>query len=794
MRNLLLVLLFFVHVVCYSQITVSGFIEDKTTKERLPGVNIYDINSQQGTVSNPYGFYSISLKEDSTSIVISMVGYKQKIIKVIPGNNEIKLDVGLEKGIELTEVVVTGIKGNDRKAEMSVIKIPVRQLLQTPALMGEIDVMRAFQLMPGVQGGKEGTSGIYVRGGSPDQNLMLLDDIPLYYVNHIGGYVSVFNPEVIKDIKLYKGGYPARYGGRLSSIMDIRMKEGNMNEVTGNVSVGIISSKFSIEGPIKKDKTSFIFSVRRSLFDVFTRGYQKLILNDNASAGYTLYDMNAKINHIFNSKNRLYFSTYFGRDRILIKQKDFKTRDDYPYNFKSKNDINWGNSSMSLRWNHIYSSKLFSNFTIGYTNFFYHSFSDIENIEKQTRHTVGTLSNRFSSEINDLIVKTDFDFYKSNHQIKFGGGITKHHFTPTMNKIYQVGVNSGNIDTTFGAPKNIPTELFLYVEDEFSITENLLLNMGFHFTSLTEKKHIFYSLQPRITGSYLISENYSIKASFSRMMQPFHLLSNNDAGLPTDLWVPATKEVPPQKSSQFALGVAGEIKCEYLVEWSIEAFYKTMNNLIEFADGASFFSGVADWKEKIVKNGNGTVYGSEFLLQKKEGTTTGWISYTLSKNMRQFDDLNSGNPFPYKYDRRHDFSIFMSHKFNDKFQLSASWVFASGNAVTLPSNKYNLYVLGWENRWNNQNLGLIDYFYDEVHIYNERNNYSTPSYHRLDISFDITEKKRDRLRVWSLGIYNAYNRLNTYYLYFDNDKAGNRKLYSFSLFPIMPSLSYRYYF
>ncbi len=560
MRYLLPALLFFIHAVCYSQITVSGFIEDKNTKERLPGVNIYDINSLQGTVSNPYGFYSISLKEHTTSIIFSMVGYKQQGCQIQPGEKELILNIELESGIELSEVVVTHKQKTFNNTEMSVLKIPAKQLLQIPAIMGEADVMRAFQLMPGVQGGKEGTSGIYVRGGSPDQNLMLLDDIPLYYVNHIGGYVSVFNPDVIKDIKLYKGGFPARYGGRLSSIMDIRMKEGNMKEVAGNVSVGIISSKFSIEGPLKKDKTSFLFSVRRSLFDVFTRGYQKLILNDDGSAGYTLYDMNAKINHIFNAKNRLYFSTYFGRDRILIKQKDSDTSDEYPYNFKSKNDLNWGNYSMSLRWNRIYSSKLFSNFTIGYTNFFYHSFSDIDNIEKQTGHTVGTLSNHFSSTINDFIAKTDFDYYESNHQIKFGGGITKHRFAPTMNNIYQVGTNASDIDTTFGAPKNKPTELFLYSEDEFTLTENLLLNVGLHFSALTENKHTFYSLQPRINANYSIAENYSIKASFSRMMQSFHLLSNNDAGLPTDLWVPATKEVPPQTSSQFAVGIAGEIE------------------------------------------------------------------------------------------------------------------------------------------------------------------------------------------------------------------------------------------
>ena len=432
------------------------------------------------------------------------------------------------------------------------------------------------------------------------------------------------------------------------------------------------------------------------------------------------------------------------------------------------NNINWGNHCLALRWNHVYSQQLFSNLTIGYTRFFYNSFSDIYKIEKQSDKTVGTLSNRFTSAIDDIIGKIDFDYYLTNHQIKFGCVFTLHQFSPTMNRVYQNGTPDSNIDTTFGAVKINPIEFISYIEDKFSLTEKLSFNIGFHFCSLTESGRSYYSLQPRIIGNYAITDNLAFKFSYTKMMQPVHLLSNNDAGLPTDLWVPATKEVKPQQSSLFALGITGEVLHDHSFEWSIETFYKTMDNLIEFSDGASFFTGTADWKQKIEKDGKGTVYGIELLLQKKKGNTTGWIAYTLSKNVRQFDRLNFGKPYPYKYDRRHDLSITANHKFNDRTQLSASWIFASGNAITLPSTMYELYVLEWENR----NEGNIAYIYDEVHIYGKRNNYRTPIYHRLDISLDLIKKRQRGTRTWTFGLYNAYNRLNSYYLYFNYDKSG----------------------
>ncbi len=784
MKYLVSIIFLFAQSFIYSQVIVSGFIEDNQSKEQLPGVHIYNSSNKQGIISNSFGFYSLHIPiNDTIQLTFSYLGYQKQILDICLHENK-ELNIQLKKGLYLSEVVVLAQKDIVNTPQMSVLNIPVQELKQLPSLMGEVDVLRAFQLMPGIQSGKEGTSNIYVRGGSSDQNLILIDDIPLYYVNHIGGFISVFNTEAIKNIDLYKGGFPARYGGRLSSIMDIRMKEGNMSEFTGSYTLGIITSKLTIEGPIKTNKSSFIISARRSLFDLFTRAFQYLNSQGKFSAGYTLYDLNAKINQIINKKNRLYFSLYSGRDRLFVNQKDYTTSAEYPYKLKSESDLNWGNHNFSFRWNHLYNSNLFSNLTVGYTKFFYNSESDIFKADKETGNKIGTISNHFNSKINDIIGKIDFDYYLEKHQIKFGSGVIAHQFNPTMNKFVQNGTQEQNIDTSFGSPQINTIELYSYFEDEFQLTKSFSVNLGLHLNALLESNFPIFSIEPRFISNYKFNRNLSIKSSFSQMSQAVHLLSNNDAGLPTDLWVPATKDVPNEKSSLFAVGFAGKINKKHSIDWSLEAFYKTMSNLIEFNEGASFFSGTTDWSKKVEKDGTGKVLGLELLLHKKNGNTTGWISYALSKNMRRFENLNSGKPFPYKFDRRHEISIVLNHKFNEKIHLSTSWVFSSGTAISLPSTKYELYVLDWQD---NQRIG---YIYDEVHLYGERNNYRTPTYHRLDINLNFTKTVPKGIRVFSLGAYNAYSRLNPYYLYFDYDSEGQRKLYSFSLFPIIPSISY----
>lgn len=788
MKWLFVVCFFFLTSSVFCQIKVSGYIRDSLTGENLAGVNIFEPLSGKGVISNPFGFYSLSLPGyDSLIIVYSYIGYTPQHIQLKSVINQ-NLDIALKSGIDLDEVVVSYEKHPVNVPEISIVNIPIEQIKRIPAFMGEADVLRAFQLMPGIQGGKEGTSGIYVRGGSPDQNLILLDDIPLYFVNHIGGFISVFNPEAIKSVDLYKGGFPARFGGRLSSIMDIRMKEGNMKEYSGNISVGILSSKFTIEGPVKEDKTSFIISARRSMVDLFTRGYQLLETDGKYSPGYTLYDLNTKINHIIDPKNRLFLSLYSGRDRLFIKQSDFTVSPDFPFKLKSENDLNWGNHCLALRWNHVYSNQLFSNITFGYTRFFYNSESDVYKADKDTDKIVGTLSNHYNSSIDDILGKIDFDYYLSEHQLKFGGGTTLHKFVPNMSKFQQSGSAEIPVDISYGSQITRPLEFYSYFEDSYNMSNKLSINAGIHWSNFWVYDAFYPSLQPRLISNYKLNENLSIKASYTRMTQAVHLLSKSTAGLQADLWVPATRDVPPQNSSLLVIGVAGNTFLTKQMAWSVESFYKRMNKLIEFSDGASFFSGSADWQDKIEKNGKGSVYGFEFLVQKKQGKTTGWIAYTWSKNMRIFENLNNGEPFPYKYDRRHDISITFNHKFNEETDFSAVWVFATGKALTLPSAQYEQLVLDMENMY------FLGYFYDEVHIYDKRNNYREPNYHRLDLALNFTKELTKGIRIFSLGLYNSYNHMNPYYLYFDLDKNGNKKLYSYTLFPVIPSFSYNYKF
>jgi hypothetical protein len=750
-KYVLFLIAFSLSINCYSQITLSGFIEDSNSKERLVGVNIYDTKNKVGTTSNSFGFYSLSLpSSDTIKIAFSYIGYENQVIEVITKTN-IERNIQLISGLKLNEIIIKGER-NSVTSPIGILQVPVKQLQLVPSLMGETDLMRAFQLMPGVQGGKEGTSGIYVRGGSHDQNLMLLDDMPVYYVNHIAGFISVFNSDAIKNIDLYKGGFPARYGGRLSSIMDIRMKNGNMTNLTGNVSLGLLTSKFTLEGPLKKDKTSFIISGRRSLFDLFTKSLQYLDNKGKYSAGYTLYDLNLKINHILDVRNRLYLSFYSGRDRILIKHNDFSQKPDYPFSLKSKNDLNWGNNCLSFRWNHTFSQNLFGNFTAGLTKFYYNSESDIYKIEKNSGKNIGTTFNHLNSSVNDFTTKIDFDYYLSKHQVKFGVGVIAHKFMPSTNNISKIGEAESNLELTLGSPKLKPWEIYSYIEDKYFLTGKLSLNTGLHFSSFSEGEKSYFSVQPRITSNYQVSENISVKSSYSQMVQALHLLSNNDAGLPTDLWVPATKNLPPQTSKLIAIGISGRFAPQKSIDWSIEAFYKTMNNLIEFSEGATFFSGETDWQQKVEKDGKGEVYGIEILLQKKIGKTTGWTAYTLSNNTREFENLNFGEPFPYKYDRRNDLSITCNHKFSDKIDLSASWIFESGNAITLPSTKYDLIILEEKNR----NEGVVGYFYAGTHIYGRRNNYRTPPNHRLDISINLHKELKRGTRTWTLGLYNAY--------------------------------------
>ena len=763
--------------------TLSGFVQDAKTGESLIGVDIYNSDTYEGTVTNNYGFYSLSLnlnKTDTAHLHISYVGYeKQDTILVLNKNQQINFSL-LQNNM-LNEIIIQEkYKNIERKTEMSTIEIPLNQINNLPSLTGETDIMRVFQLMPGIQSGKEGRSSIYVRGGSPDQNLILLDGVPLYYVSHIGGFVSVFEPSALKSVKLIKGGFPARYGGRLSSVVDIIMKEGNKEKLRGEYTLGILSSKILLEGPVKNSKSSFLFSLRRCNIDIITIPISWFNSNGESFAGYTFYDINAKYNHTISKKNKIYFSFYSGRDKLFIKSHgSISIPNLVEYKYRYKNIVSWGNIMGTVRFNHIYNSKLFSNTTLSYTRFNYQTKLSYKQKGTKTdslnEHDIDT----FNSGVQDIIAKIDYDFYpNTKNSIKFGTSATYHIFTPGIIAFKQTAI----IDTSYGSNIINAIENNLYFEDELKISKKITSNIGLHSSLYNVQKSFFYTLQPRIMFNYLIKNNLSIKISYANMQQYIHLLSNSGAGLPTDLWMPATKKAKPEKSQQFAIGIAHTLPFKEQIELTIESYYKTMTNLIEFKEGASCFSGGNDWQKKIETNGKGTAYGIELLLQKKEGKTTGWISYTLSKSERVFKTLNNGIPFPYKYDRRHNISIVINHRFNKNIDLSATWVYETGNAITLAVYQYNLI-----------NYELEDNKFNNVHVYNGRNSSRMPAYHRLDIGVSFKKQKRKGIRKWNLSVYNVYNNKNPYFLYYKYKKKGVN-LYGLSLFPIIPSVSYSFKF
>ncbi|MFC2128386.1 TonB-dependent receptor plug domain-containing protein [Bacteroidota bacterium] len=790
-------LLLFPLIVFSQKYTISGYIEDAETGEKLISASVINQNNFKGVVSNNYGFYSYTETKGNINLSFSYIGYK-------PFNTEFNLEqdsilnVSLQPNIDIEEVVVTGnrIENIVRRSQISMNEIQVKQIKNIPVLFGEVDVLKAIQLLPGVQSGSEGTSGFYVRGGGPDQNLILLDGVPVYNANHLFGFFSVFNADAISTVKLIKGGFPARYGGRLSSVLDIRMKEGNNKKFKGEGSIGIISSKLTLEGPLFNENTSFIISGRRTYIDILTQPLIKLQSSasdyDKFSAGYYFYDLNAKVNHKFSNKSRLYLSAYLGKDKAYLNS----SQTQQPYYDANNFGLGWGNKTLALRWNYMITNKLFSNTTLTYSEYIFNT--GLEMIEKTNDITDTEFEFEYISGIDDVAGKIDFDYIPNpNHNIKFGINNIYHTFKPGVNTFYvQLDENAEPIDTTFGNKEIYANEYSAYVEDDFRIGALFKANIGLHYSGFLVNKAFYHSIQPRISARYLITENLSVKAAYSEMSQYIHLLTNTSIGMPTDLWLPVTENIKPQQSTQFAVGAA--LSLNKIFDVSLEGFYKKMDRLIEYKEGASFLSFDNSWEDKI-ETGEGWAYGLEFLLEKKTGKTTGWLGYTLSWANRQFENISFGEIFPYKYDRRHDLSFVLMHKFNEKVDIGLTWVYGTGNAVTLSFEKYSslessmesdnydyYYALGWNPTGND-----IEYF-------EKRNNYRMPSYHRLDLGVNFHKTKKWGERTWSFGVYNAYNRKNPFILMFDgkynNIGEYNTQLIQYSLFPIIPSIAYSFKF
>ena len=814
-------------LLCAQTYTINGYVSDAASAERLIGAAVFDTISQHGSVTNTAGFYTLTLPAGKHAIQVCYVGYHPSTPIVLDLRKDTLISFNLHSSTRLEEVTVVAHPSlsGPQSAQMSAIEVPISQIKGIPAIGGEVDVLKAIQLLPGVQSGSEGTTGIYVRGGGPDENLITLDGVPLYNVSHLMGFFSVFNADAVKNVTLYKGNFPARYGSRLSSVIDVRQNDGNATGYHGNLSVGLLSAKLNVEGPIywnKNDwrrfaagdtvraKTTFNISARRTYFDLFTAPLMALIAkvaaDVNGTGGYYFYDVNAKLSHTFSENDRLSGSFYMGDDVMYLRY-GF----DWSYmNELNKGDLNvrmgWGNLVAATNWEHRYSSRLFSNTQVAFTRYRYRLGENMHETytywdDQDVKQSGGfDQSMGYNSNIYDVSANTHFEFTpNSRHTLNFGAEFIYHQFQPSVSNFFVAELGEGmrfQLDTTIiGGELMRGYEATVYVEDSYTPWSWLKLNYGLRGSLYHTGGKTYPSLEPRLGARALITKDFAFKASYSYTSQYVHMLSNSSISLPTDLWVPVTKKIPPMHAMIVAAGLSYDLFGQ--LEISVEGYYKRMKNLIEYKDGATFFGTSTGWEDKVAV-GDGWSYGVELLLQRKVGPVTGWIGYTWSRTMRQFDregqELNFGKPFHAKYEREHDVSVTLQYEVNKKVDLSATFVYGTGQRATLGTQTYHDPTL---EEADNTTYPI------QHRIIGERNNYIMPDYHRLDIgaTFHIPHHKsgdpslskggwltRAEHQVY-VGVYNVYCRMNPYLLY----ESGG-KLYQISLFPLLPSVSYNFKF
>jgi hypothetical protein len=790
-KQLFLILLLFFPILGKSQTdnvrTISGYITDLSSGEQIYGARIFDTVSRKGTVTNDYGYFSLTIPDNDAVLRISNFGFTSRYASAPKGMDE--LDVSLESKVQnIQEVKVTAEsqRKSTEETNSGTLELSLKQVERLPVFMGEKDVIKTLQLMPGVSSGGEGSSGLYVRGGGPDQNLILLDGVPIYNASHLFGFFSVFNNDALSKVTMIKGGFPSRYGGRTSSVLDMRMKEGNLKKFNVEGSIGVISSKILVEGPIKKDKTAFIISARRTYADLLIRPF---LAKRPTQGGYFFYDVNAKIHHKFNRKHHLYVSTYFGEDKAKIKEKSTYTDPMFgtKYENSAENSLGWGNSIGSVRWNYRIRPKLFMNTTATFSQ--YKFGIRAYELSTTTQPTGDVSSSEFEvnyfSNIQDWSGKVDFTYIpNSKNYIKFGVGDTYHTFRPG---VFSAKFTDGNDTESLNPPalNQYAHETSAYIENDQKLTDWLKINYGLHFSSFFVGDKNYNELQPRLSGNAVVSKNSSIKFSYARTAQFIHLLSNTGIGLPTDLWVPATERIGPIQAHQVSWGYNHLSGKNYNLV--IEGYYKTMKNLIQYKEGVSFIGSSADWQSKV-EVGKGWSYGGEIFVEKKAGALTGWIGYTLSWTERQFDNINGGEKFPFTYDRRHDLSIAATYELSKKWDFGVVFVFSSGRAVSLTTQSYSLAqnpivsAVEWS-----QNGGDVNYL-------SSINGYRMPVYHRLDIGANRHMQRKWGESIWSFSIYNVYSRQNPFFLFVDQDFQGEKSLKQVALFPIIPSVSWKFKF
>ncbi|MFM8374245.1 MAG: TonB-dependent receptor [Bacteroidota bacterium] len=771
MRNFLTVLLLLPSIILFSQknVTISGVIRDAQNGETLIGASVAAFGLSKGSASNEYGFYSLSLPagSDSVTLVFSYVGYESQARTVYPAG-EIKLDMALNQvGALMQEVVIKAnvLADKVKSTEMSVTTISTRELKAVPALFGETDIIKILQLKPGFTPGSEGTTGIFVRGGNTDQNLIVLDEAVVYNPNHLFGFFSTFNSDAVKDLKVYKGGFPSQYGGRLSSVIDVRMKEGNNKKYTAAGGVGLISSRLTVEGPIQKDKSSFVVSGRRTYIDIFTDQVNKANANDPDFAkipDYYFYDLNTKVNFQLTEKDRIYLSGYFGRDVFNFRDMNFNFRFD------------WGNATGTARWNHVFGPKLFSNATFTYSDYQY----NIQNILQGFSFNLG-------SNIRDANTKVDFYYQPDNrHTIRFGGNITYHDFVTARLK---AGSDDGNVQFNAGR-EYYGWEYGAYASDEWTATPKLKVNYGLRFSAWQNKPAFYANLEPRVAANYSFTNRFSGKLSYARMNQYVHLLASSGLSLPTDIWYPSTENVKPEVSDQIAGGISWLIGDQVLITW--EAWYKWLQNQVDFIDGAELF-GNNNLEEELTF-GKGFAYSPlELEIEKKEGRLTGWIGYTLSWAKRgRFPVINNGEYFSPRFDTRHNLTVVGTYEFNKHWQATATWVYSSGYVSWLPQGRISVQDIP------GAPIQTI------VPVYGDRNSFRYPPYMRADLGLIYKWQTRKSEHDLTLSVYNVLDRRNPYFIYLDaefqstpvGDVPVGIKAKQVSLFPILPSITWNFKF
>ncbi len=769
--------------------TLSGYVKDGSNGEALIGATVFVKELNNGTVTNEYGFYSLTIPMGTYNVQYSYIGYLVQAREVNLNTNQ-RIDIELPvESEQLEEVVVQGEleQANVQNLEMSTNKLDIKTIIKVPAFLGEADVLRSLQLLPGVSTVGEGASGFNVRGGSVGQNLVLLDEAPVYNTSHLFGFFSVFNPDAVKDTKLYKGAVPSRYGGRLASLLDVRMKEGNSKKFEANGGIGSVFSRLAIEAPIVKDKASFIVAGRRSYVDVVARPFTD-VFDDGASLNF--YDLTAKTNWNIDSRNRIYLSGYFGRDKFL---------------FDRNQGFSWGNGTASLRWNHLYSDRLFSNMTVLYSEYDYKLQFGNDNL------------NRFNwdSQIANFILKPDFTYFiNNNNELTFGAEAIYYTFQPAN----AVGITNGSsIDISLPEKYNLETSVFVgnsqKITPSFSFDYGLRLSNFNYFgpgesytfndtipgTRKTVRNITTYkrgesivsynNLQPRLSFKWQSSEVSSVKGSYNRMVQYLHLISNTTASNPLDVWVPSTPNIRPELGDQFTLGYFRDLGASKTWEASIEGYYRATQNQVDYIDGADLL--INNLLEADLLTGKGRAYGLEFYLQKKTGKLNGWVSYTLGRTELQVDGINKGEWYPARYDQTHNLKVAGFCDITKRWSVSGNFVLTSGTPTTFPTSRYIVQGI------------LIPH-----NVNDSRNNVRLPSYHRLDISFRLEGKQyrngkpRKNLDYWVFSFYNVYGRRNPFSIYFSQSDERTPTGLAFDsqatqlaiVGTIIPSVSYNFKF